>query len=48
MKDDLQTKRVYRSENKVFSDEKKRINDFVCKDAAKKLPIITPNTTNIP
>ena len=40
-----------KNEPKVYmSDEEraKRINDFVCKEAAKELPIMTPNTTNIP
>ena len=34
--------------NKYIVILKKRTNDLVCIDAAKKLPAITPITTNIP
>ena len=34
--------------NKYITILKKRTKDFVCIDAAKKLPMITPITTNIP
>ena len=41
-------KKIKLSASKYITILKKRIKDFVCKDAAKELPIMTPNTTNIP